>query len=305
MASSSAENRGLLERTANIGHKLDMVPYHFNSDACRSLYHYTSLVGARGMVESQTIWLSDHAAMNDITEFSHARERLYTLLRNRAVFAELPVRLAVTWMVSGFPEIIGLFIGSLTARRDDLNQWRSYADNGGGCVVEIDARYLEQDAGVSVHTVIYDDETIDHCLTTGLRVLQEHFEEAPDDNEALVEMARCLAASLFVMKHSGFADEREVRVSRMLVRGADNGFVDVGGNRGEGIRTPSLEVRSRQGAFGETSFLALPLRRDDGTSAITGVGLGPTMNLANVTLATAFFAEHGIPVWRSELPYRI
>ncbi len=160
-------------------------------------------------------------------------------------------------MVSGFLEVVGLFIGSLTARRDDLGQWRSYADNGGGCVVAIDARYLEQDAGVSVHTVVYDDETTDLCLSTGLRVLQEQFEEAPEDNEALVDIARCLAASLLVMKHPGFADEREVRVSRMLVRDVDKGLVDVGGNRRKGVPTPPLKVRSRQAVFGKTPYLAL------------------------------------------------
>lgn len=39
-----------------------MVPYHFNSDACRSLYHYTSLAGAREMVASQTRLLKSASA---------------------------------------------------------------------------------------------------------------------------------------------------------------------------------------------------------------------------------------------------
>lgn len=281
------------------------IPYDFDAVECPTLYHYTSLNAAKAMVEGTEFWLSDHVAMNDTTEFTYARDRLFALLRDRRVLTDMRARFLVTATVASLTDEVGLFIGSLTARRDDLNQWRNYGDNGRGCVVAIDAKYLENDAGVRMGTVIYDDAIIDRCLCAGLSVVQEQFEEAPGEIETLADYVRSLAVSLFAMKHPGFADEREIRISRMLLRGKNGEFIDPGGNRGTDISTPVLDVRMRQSAFGQTAFVALPLVRDDNTSAITGIGFGPTMDATAISESTDFFATRGVPVWCSELPYRI
>jgi hypothetical protein len=105
------------------------------------------------------------------------------------------------------------------------------------------------------------------------------------------------------VKHPCFADEREVRVSRMLVR--ENGqLTDVGGNRIGGAGTPTLPVAIRHGRVGQTRYIALPLIRDDGSCAIISAGLGPTMNAEAVVDHTRFFEALGLDVWRSMLPYR-
>lgn len=257
------------------------------------------------MVESRSIWLSDHRLMNDKSEFLYPRNRLYNLLRDRQVYLGTLARYAVLMTVVGLTDGIGLFIGSLTRRGDDLGQWRSYAENGQGCVVAIDAGFLKHEAGVAIRTMIYDDQTIDVSLCAALETVQEQFEEAPEDTETLIDYARRLAADLFTMKHPCFGDEREVRISRMLVRGEGSEFVDVGGNRGEGVSTPTLDVMTREGPFGETSYIALPLVRDDGTSAITGVGLGPTISERAAGGASDHFTRRGLEVWRSALPYRV
>jgi hypothetical protein len=280
------------------------LPWGFSSDDCPIVYHYTSIEAARAMLESQTFWLSEYTALNDPSEFAYARGQLFGLLQRREIFMDTIARYCVVAAVEGLSSNTGLMIGSFTARRDDLGQWRSYANNGRGCVLGLETRYLEHDAGVAIRTVVYDEELVSRMLKLGLGVVQEQYAGQPDDPSTLVEYGRHLAADLFTIKHPCFADEREVRISRMLVRGDDGQLTDVGGNRTGGGRTPTLPVAVRSGTFGETRYVALPLTRDDGSSAIVSVGLGPTMEADAIADHTNFFTAHGLDVWKSNLPYR-
>ncbi|MEV5032369.1 DUF2971 domain-containing protein [Sphingobium sp. LMC3-1-1.1] len=280
------------------------LPWHFSSNDTPIVYHYTSVKAARAMVETRAIWMSEFTAMNDASEFTYARDKLVTLLTNREVYIETLARTCVIFMLEGLTANTGLMLGSLTARRDDLGQWRSYANNGAGCVLGIDARYLEHDAGVAIRTVLYEEGLVDKMLRTALEVVQAQAEEAPSDPNELMEFARHLVADLFNVKHPGFADEREVRIARMLIRQGDASLEDVGGNRTGGGKVPALTVRMRNGAYGATRYIALPLSRKDGSSAIVSAGLGPTISISDAATQEAYFASHGLDVWRSTLPYR-
>ena len=279
------------------------VPWTFSAKDCPVVYHYTPLEAARAIVETRSIRLSEHTAMNDSSEFTYARNRLLALIRDRKVYMDLGARFAVVAAIEALSTNTGLMIGSLTARSDDLGQWRNYAANGTGCVLGLDARYLEQHAGVAVRTVLYEETMVDRILMAALSVVQAQWDEAPGDVVILVEFARRAAADLFTIKHPCFADEREIRISRMLVRDNDE-LQDVGGNRTDGGKTPVLDVATRDGAFGPIRYVALPLTRDDGTSAIINVGFGPAMSTNIADANRGFFEAFGAAVWRSTLPYR-
>jgi len=152
--------------------------------------------------------------------------------------------------------------------------------------------------------VVYDEALVDRMLCLGLGVVQQQLEDDPDDHPTLSDYARRLCVDLFSMKHPGFADEREVRISRMLVRNGDGALEDVGGNRTGGEKTPALPVGLRAGRFGPTRYVDVPLARQDGSSAIVSVGMGPTMSADAAPEASDFFQSHGLEIWRSSLPYR-
>lgn len=290
---------------ATAGHNFRMaLPWDFSSDHCPVVYHYTSIEAARAIVENRTFRLSEYTALNDASEFSYARDRLIGLMRDRQVYTDLTTRIFVVSELEGLTANTGLMIGSLTPRRDDLGQWRSYAGDGGGCVLGLDARHLEHDAGVAIRTVVYDEALVDRMLCLGLGVVQQPLEDDPDDHPTLSDYARRLCVDLFSMKHPGFADEREVRISRMLVRNGDGALEDVGGNRTGGEKTPALPVGLRAGRFGPTRYVDVPLARQDGSSAIVSVGMGPTMSADAAPEASDFFQSHGLEIWRSSLPYR-
>ena len=280
------------------------LPWTFSSDDCPVVYHYTSLDAARTIVENGTFRMSEHTALNDSSEFSYARDRLIRAMHDRQVYTDLTTRLFIGSALQDLETNTGLMIGSLTPRRDDLGQWRSYAGNGAGCVLGIDARYLEQDAGVAIRTVVYDHDLVDRMIQLGLQIVQEQYEAAPEDHDTLKDHARRLCVDCFSMKHPGFSDEREVRVSRMLIRNANDELEDVGGNRTDGGKTPALSVGLRDGRFGPTRFVDLPLTRSDGSSAIVSMGLGPTMPAATAADTEAWGRARGLEVWSSSLPYR-
>lgn len=280
------------------------LPSSFDTATTPVLYHYTSIAAARAMVDTSEIWLSEHTAMNDASEFTYARDQLYALLRHRAVPTNQVVRLALVFAVEGLAEGTGLMLASLTRRADDLGQWRSYGANGGGCVLGVDAAFLEHDAGVAIRSVVYDEDLVDRALKAAITVVQEQHAAASGDVNELAEFCRHAAADLFNIKHPCFADEREVRIARMLVRDGEGALRDVGGNRSDGSLVSPLEVLNRQGAFGPTAYIALPLIGPGGASAIRSVGFGPAMSESEWRNQTAWFAGRGLDVWRSALPYR-
>lgn len=129
-------------------------PWFFESSETPTVYHYTSANTARLMVEGKAIWLSEFTSMNDASEFAYAHRRLVELMNDgSSELSPLP-RFFIEKAVEGLGANTGLVLGSLTAERDNLGQWRSYADDGAGCVLAIDAHFLHNDAGVAVRNIM-------------------------------------------------------------------------------------------------------------------------------------------------------
>lgn len=283
---------------------VDDLPHRFNAQDHPVLYHYTSAAAARAIVEAPALWLSESTALNDTSEFTYGRDRLIALLQQREVYVETAPRLCLAMALEGMRLNTGLMIGSLTTRSDDLGQWRAYGDSAAGCVIGIDSRFLYDRAGVAVRAVVYDPEIVDLVLKAGLTVVQESYEEHPNNIAEVIESARWLTSDLFAIKHPAFADEREIRVSRMLVSDGYGGLVDVGGNGESGKRTPSFPVKTRMGAFGPTRYLSLPLTDGHGGHAIRSIGFGPAMTVGDRAANVTQFEAAGIETWISALPFR-
>lgn len=281
------------------------LPWDFDSATTPTIYHYTSADAAVSMVKNRSIWLSEYTAMNDASEFVYARDRLLALLRDGKITVGIPARLCLIAAIEGLAQRTGLVLGSLSARSDDLSQWRTYASNAKGCVLGVDAGYLEHDAGVAIRTVLYEESQVERLLCSVLEVLQQQYTDDPSDVETLVDYARRAAIDLFNIKHPSFADEREIRIARMLIRADDGSLSDPGGNRTDGSSVPSLAVAERVGGFGSTKYVSLPLSRPDGSNAIISVGLGTMMSPPDRARFRAVFEALGLTVWQSSLPYRV
>ena len=154
----------------------------------------------------------------------------------RPVFVDMVPRLLATSALLGLENNTKMFIGCLSPTDDDPGQWERYGDGGTGCAIGTDARFLVDWAGVNVRRVVYDRDGLDRFVGAGLMMLQEEHELEPDDREALLELAQFFVSDLYAFKRPQHRSEREIRISRLLIRdaGVASGFSDHGGNCPEG-----------------------------------------------------------------------
>lgn len=93
------------------------------------MYHYTSLEGFQGIVESSDLWLTDSAFMNDASEIEHgidmSREVFESIATNGSPIADV-LRGLTNIPVAKRPR---LNIACFSSARDHLSQWRAYSQN--------------------------------------------------------------------------------------------------------------------------------------------------------------------------------
>jgi hypothetical protein len=200
-----------------------------------------------------------------------------------------------------------MMIGCLTEDRDDVGLWERYADGGKGCVLGIDALWLEERAGVKMRRVCYDADYLRRFVNVGLKMLQSHYEENPEDSDELELLATMFPLDLYAFKDPRFRSEMEIRISRLTVTesSAEYGLRDPGGHRGDGAKVPALVVQKRQGRYGPTRFVELPLWDEDQISAIKSVGFGPNADAEKEAFIKR--AANKIPkitFWRSDVAFR-
>ena len=129
---------------------------------------------------------------------------------------------------------------------------------------------------MNVRRVVYDRAELDRFVRAGLRMLQEEHELEPNNRDDLLELAQFFVSDLYAFKRPQHRSEREIRISRLLIRdtGEVSGFSDQGGNCPEG-RVDALPVAVREGLYGPTPYVALPLSRGD-HKGIRSLTLGPS-----------------------------
>jgi hypothetical protein len=114
-----------------------------------TIYHYTNDAGLRGILESGQLWLTDVFDLNDPSELNHGFSQAIKVLNSKAsvgppesrIFAE---RFEAFAKAGYIQKIAHFFVCSFSAHKDDLGQWRAYADNGRGYAMAFDAKTLEQ-----------------------------------------------------------------------------------------------------------------------------------------------------------------
>src|SRR5262245_58864537 len=96
----------------------------------RTLYHYTSLGGLVGIVESKSIWATHISYLNDAAEVRYAIELLRAEILTVANSVSDEERKCLVqlqhWLAHGFVHNHLLFTASFTENGNLLSQWRAY-----------------------------------------------------------------------------------------------------------------------------------------------------------------------------------
>jgi len=162
------------------------------------LWHYTSVQGFQGIVESGSIYATDVRFLNDTEEFIHIRKLADDLVENAPEIGEFqyPLRFNLKWVVKAIfgsdflnPNSAQIFVASFTTSEDDLSQWRGYSHGTYGVSISFDLRTfrppLDSGSAVTFAPCIYDDgekkKIIQHALDYFVRESQTSWVNALRD----------------------------------------------------------------------------------------------------------------------------
>lgn len=182
------------------------------------IYHYTSIIGLNGIINSRSVWASDCRYLNDRKELVHAINLFISRIEKR--FNEA-LSLALDWY--SYSQAHCVF--SLSRSPRVLSQWRSYGDDGRGAAIGFYPKYLPGigKSALLVECIYHDhDSFIDEVYEASkkdIEALQQMFFDSDgainlfwkriEDNP--LPLAK-LYAELLRVKNEAFQEEQEVRL---------------------------------------------------------------------------------------------
>jgi hypothetical protein len=200
----------------------------YSEEPQRTLYHYTSLTGLKGIVEQRNFWVSDIRYLNDSEELRHLAKwlndtagRLEQSLGPKKVLTQFREWLRHRLLIDFGPT---LFVGSFTERGNLLSQWRGYCQHGRGLSIGFSPskiiEYTRRHSFV-IGRCIYDSQT-KSCLAE--QVINEIITAAERNGESsefhpsqsyygtFAETEPELLRIAALVKDDGFHEEKEWRV---------------------------------------------------------------------------------------------
>ena len=113
------------------------------------IYHYTTDVGLRGILESGNVWLTDMFSLNDPSELLYGYSTAARILTEKAKAkgGEFETAFADQFedgIKEKFQNSAHYFCCSFSEAGDDLGQWRAYANDGKGYALGFDGKVLEE-----------------------------------------------------------------------------------------------------------------------------------------------------------------
>ncbi|MEM1152809.1 MAG: DUF2971 domain-containing protein [Pseudomonadota bacterium] len=255
---------------------LDSITQHiFSQPPTATLYHYTSLSGLLGIVNSRELRASDIRYMNDSAELRHTLDLMINQVTHRIVSGtDNPNTLNqfLEWLshrVVGGPMLFG---ASFRANGNLLSQWRGYSEQDKGVSLGFNPQRIAACAELQQFQIakcIYDSRLQTELIAQVMDAVETLAESVDIDNPDLNwdqvfegiegDILRIAA----VIKHPSFAEEKEWRLVSPVVS----------------LDQDENAVRFREGTSMLVPYYAFDLS-DDTTGQINldHVFLGPTSN---------------------------
>ena len=234
------------------------------------LYHYCSADTLLAILSHGTLRLCDLTTMNDSMELSWGTKLLGEILAKDEVTRVVKTRTPIDEYLASGRNMFKVLACCFSTRRDQLSQWRAYANNGAGFCVGFSAKSIAAMKGNKIR-VCYDVDAQRRMLGNAFKqILISSTTPAGLDSEKVKWGIMELLIDTAGMKNPAFSEESEVRLSNPIV-------VDGVG--------PMLKLAypSRQKAASELKFLMRgtnptpysDLRLPDRVEAIREVWIGP------------------------------
>ncbi|MDO8863601.1 DUF2971 domain-containing protein [Haliea sp. E1-2-M8] len=243
-----------------------------------TLYHYTTLSGLLGIVDSAELRCSDIRYMNDSTELRHTLDLLGEQVTQRIVAGVDNPALLTTfldWLTYRVVSGPMLFCASFRGNGNLLSQWRGYSVHGKGVSLGFApehildcARRQHFEVGHCVYAPSQQEKMINEIIDAVEALAEESDEtdETASQNRQWVRRFQTIEGDLLriaaVLKHPAFEEEQEWRIVSPMI--------------GD---TASGKVQFREGNSMLIPWFPLDLRDEQGRLAIEHAFLGPTGNI--------------------------
>jgi len=208
------------------------------------LYHYCSLNTFVNIIKSRSIWLSDISKSNDKQELTWLKNRFELFLYKQWVdyakskekiddlqsvdFSEFEkTHLFTNYLMKN--NLKTSYVFCLSECRDDLGQWRGYADDGRGISIGFNANVFHvlcqiysnanNDFNFNFCKIKYGEKSADELFTSFSKALEINTGKSSEDVLSQLESTSILTMELApTIKNIGFKQEKEWR----LIYNVDN-----------------------------------------------------------------------------------
>ena len=287
----------------------------------QTIYHYTDVKGALGIITTGRLWFTERAHMNDPVEIKFGLDTAHELFeiaannRGPAIPKDAASHLKGEHALG--LEINGFWIASFSLNADHLGQWRNYADDGRGVCLGFSIEHFDMvklanllpiPANSLRFPIRYDKDALrtrleahvnlglDVLATANLPTRPSYYQ--PYGRALLCErdcfriLNNGFFANSLMRKHPAYADEQEYRLL-------------ISGDRDTISRCDLHCLRERKGEI--VGYLNLPIPSWQQRGVLTHIRLGPAapdglrdhIRIALMTL--------GIPtlnIDKSDIPFR-
>lgn len=275
-----------------------------------TLYHYTSLNGAMGIVESGSLRATEIRYFSDAAEMTYTANLLRAGIRSyRSKFSPMEGTQLENWLDERLIRGPMLFVACFTENGNLLSQWRSYSPTAKGASLGFDAAKLDASATRQSYVIgkcVYDAKVHIRIVTSILKNIWKRLrgtrEERKDNpwlgkdtrlypifDEVETDLLRVAA----LLKHPSFHEEKEWRVVSSVMASS--------------VTAP---IKYREGSSMLVPFrdFHLPVASNEGID-IEHVILGPTpnMSISMKSLSAYLSQKKSIPrkgVIYCRIPYR-
>jgi hypothetical protein len=230
------------------------------------LYHYTDANGLKSIIENDEIWFTDYRYLNDPSELRHgislAHETINaTLVKAKAANADFLCKMMIDLFTpENFSGHLQFLIACFSRDRDELGQWRAYADNGRGFAIGLSKTMFANNdpvntanplMNVTVGPVRYRDSDTKRRHALAINEAVSGFEKATryarkhlvqkdiflgfSDRLAREVLASPLIWNCLTCKHPAYSRENEVRLIILGSQKIFDGKVPVRIRKGEVI----------------------------------------------------------------------
>ena len=184
----------------------------------QTLYHYCGLEAFLSIIKNSTLWLSDIRKSNDYLECVYCRDKINEKIRG---FLEDDKEDLEAWnfgynINSDLSMDMISYVACFSENKDQLSQWRGYADNGAGIAVGFSRESFADlkeaaPSHISFWKVIYDEKEQEKFIERIARESIKAMETKPVAQVA-AELNQNYRLQFPVLKNASFEEEAEWRI---------------------------------------------------------------------------------------------